>query len=393
VFRRQVVIASMVLVLSATAFALTKSGPAPAAPRAQLALTPSTEANARLRQDTSSAIRSAAWLARQNPQFFTIQIFADTDDYAIPAFTRRWKPAHPLARYQIKRHGEIWHFLTYGVFPSAAVARKALADLPQRARLFSPRVQPLSQVLARLHGVAGVDDAAGRGGDDGPAPAEYAISLYSAETVDELRQFAAENHISHSYYARAKNSDHPWVTLLQGHYASLQVARSQLESLPASVREFAWVKKMGSPNLELRSFESGAGRSGAAESAGDAADEDRRWLARQKRDDLAVLIATGDDQKRLRNAGSAVDSGDGLHVIAYSENGAKRYAAVLGGFPDYGAAQASLSRIKPRLPAMPVIITVGVLKDACHGDAGSIGLLRVHGPGNTRVAESTLAVH
>jgi len=391
VFRRQVVIASIVLVLSATAFALTKSNPAPATVREELALAAFPQTALRSSESTPSLIRSSAWLARQDPRFYTIQIFADTDDYAIPAFARQWKPAHPFARYQIKRHGEIWHFLTYGIFPTAAAARKALADLPQRVRLFSPRVQPLNQVLARLHGIAGtlVDPVASVGGADESAAAEYAISLYSAETVNELRQFAIENQIDDAYYARAKGSANSWVTLLKGHYASLQAARSDLGGLPESVREFAWVKKMGSPKLEVLSLDRGSGRVRLTGSANDSIKKDRQWLAAQKRDDLVVLVGIGKDRKRLSEAGSDPESGGNLHLVTYTENDAKRYAAVIGSFPDYGTAQETLSRIKSRSSESPVIITVGVLKDAYNGDAGSIGLLRGHDPGNTRVADST----
>ena len=391
-FRRQLVIASVVLALSATAFALTRNNPEPQASRAQTALDSVSPGPERSTATVSTPIRPAAWLARQDPRFFTVQIFADTDDYAIPAFTRQWQPDQPLARYQIKRHGELWHFLTYGVFPTAAAAGRAVAGLPRQIRLFSPRVQPLSRVIARLHGVGDADAAvaAGRNGETA-GPSVYAISLYSAETVAELRQFISENRIDDAYYARARDSADPWVTLLKGRYASLPEARRDLQALPAKVREYAWIKKLGSPNLQLLSFGDPHSPAGAADSAPDSLHADRRWLAARQRDDLLVLVTTGANRKHLLRVVAGMVPDSKIHLLDYSVGGARRYAAVIGGFPDYNAAQVALGRIRARAGVSPVMITAGVLKDAASGDAGSAGLLHAHDPAKTRVAQSAVA--
>ena len=390
-FRKQVATALIVLVLSATAFALTKSSPdIPASgsqdvsPSAPFGSVPPSRPEVK-----SPEIKSADWLAGQNAHSFTIQIFADTDGYVIPALIRQWTPKEPLIRYQIRHHGEMWHFLSYGVFPSADAARQAMAELPQSIGLFSPRVQPLRQVLARLHHTGDVaDPAPGRSAERTTKSKRYAISLYSAETVNELRQFAREHGIRNAYYARAKGSVDPWVTLLKGAYSTLIEAQSDLDALPKPVRAFAWVKNTGSPNLEILSFNENPGFSNNAKTVGDSTGKDRQWISRQSRDGLTVLLATGTDQRRLYRVSARLGLAGQVHLITYPDGETKRYAAVTGSFTDYAVAQKKLDRIRRRVSSLPVIVTFGVLKDASNGDGESVTFLQGHDLVKTRMAKS-----
>lgn len=382
--RRQIATAFIVLVISATAFALTKSI-TETSPSVANIPTPSKSAGVASKEPE---IRSAEWLAGKNKNGYTIQIFADTDDFAIPAFTRQWAPRRPVAHYQISHEGEIWHFLTYGVFNSAEAARAALVELPKAIRLFSPRIQPLNQVIARLRGVAEIASGATSMSDIEQNTGDFAISLYSAETIRELRQFVRDHGIDDAYFARAKEGGNPWVTLLKGRYPTLEEARLDLEALPDSVREYAWVKKLGSPNLEISTLDQTFDTASRVKTAGDTIKKDRLWVASQPRDSLTVLLATGSDRKALHRVGTRLGLADDVHLITYSGQGGVRYAAVAGSYSDYTGAQKNLDSVKHRISSSPIIITFGVLKDASSGDKESVDFMGDHDLVRTRVAKS-----
>lgn len=75
-------------------------------------------------------VRDSAWLLRQNPGHYTLQIAAFDKQSDLLAFARRYQGLQSLAYYQKKRLGQDWYSLLYGIFPSKSQAQQAMKQLP-----------------------------------------------------------------------------------------------------------------------------------------------------------------------------------------------------------------------------------------------------------------------
>lgn len=114
-----------------------QSMPAEAAPSA--AVTPALAADAVAQRED--------WIARQNPDAYTIQLFSVSDPEAVLAFIQ----AHPLgelAFFEFHREGYPWYSLIHGVYADAATAHAAAATLPAGLRLPQPWIRRLGDIQA-----------------------------------------------------------------------------------------------------------------------------------------------------------------------------------------------------------------------------------------------------
>ncbi|MCB1858789.1 MAG: SPOR domain-containing protein [Gammaproteobacteria bacterium] len=77
-------------------------------------------------------IRTEAWLLRQRPDHYTLQLIAVRDEKGIDQFIRRHQlRGGTVASFRSLRNGAPWFSVVSGVYPSRTEATEALAKLPQ----------------------------------------------------------------------------------------------------------------------------------------------------------------------------------------------------------------------------------------------------------------------
>ena len=91
-------------------------------------------------------IKREAWLLRQEPNHYALQLTASGNEHNIRAFIDRHKLSSKAAYYKSLRAGDDWYCLLYGTYPDYDQARQALAALPNPLRDSEPWIRPLSSV-------------------------------------------------------------------------------------------------------------------------------------------------------------------------------------------------------------------------------------------------------
>ncbi len=78
------------------------------------------------------AIRREAWLLKQRPGNYTLQLIGVKDERGVDEFIRRHGLKGKVASFRSMRGGKPWFSVVYGVYPSRGVAVAALKELPKQ---------------------------------------------------------------------------------------------------------------------------------------------------------------------------------------------------------------------------------------------------------------------
>jgi len=98
-------------------------------------------------------VQEIAWIRRQDPGHWTLQIAAGGDRTALQAQARRlaqdpdFAPGAEVAWFQTRRNGRDWYTLILGPYPTAQTAQTAVAALPPALQ----RRQPWARPFAAIH--------------------------------------------------------------------------------------------------------------------------------------------------------------------------------------------------------------------------------------------------
>ncbi|MBK8162790.1 MAG: outer membrane protein assembly factor BamD [Gammaproteobacteria bacterium] len=96
-----------------------------------------------------AGLHGADWIARQDPGAYTLQLFSVADAEALQRFVRR-HALPDLAWFETRRQGFPWFSLIHGVYPDAAGARAAAAELPAGLNLPQPWIRRMGEIQAFL---------------------------------------------------------------------------------------------------------------------------------------------------------------------------------------------------------------------------------------------------
>ncbi len=94
----------------------------------------------------SGVISGEKWIARRDPNRFTVQLLAGADEAALRLYARRNGMTSMSAIYRTLRNGQPWFALVHGDFASAADARTAVATLPEVWQQNSPWIRKFDDV-------------------------------------------------------------------------------------------------------------------------------------------------------------------------------------------------------------------------------------------------------
>jgi len=104
-------------------------------------------------EHAGNGINGAAWIAKQDPQRYTVQLIGAGNEAAVVQFIRNYHLG-PQAAYfaQVRNNGKPWYTVIYGSFADRQAARQALARLPaavDRAKPWIRRFDALQVQLGR----------------------------------------------------------------------------------------------------------------------------------------------------------------------------------------------------------------------------------------------------
>ena len=95
--------------------------------------------------------KGIAWVKKQDPTHFTIQLARSKDMQWILRLAASGDVKQTLIQYQARdKKGEEWHHLIYGSFPTRDAARAAIAQLPAAMRKWGPWIRPFGEVQKQL---------------------------------------------------------------------------------------------------------------------------------------------------------------------------------------------------------------------------------------------------
>jgi|GEM_PF-381995 len=98
------------------------------------------------KQPRPSGTLPSSWIKQQPADQYTIQLVSTVDSDTLTQFIKRHKLADQVAYYHKKVNGKTWHALVYGVYPSVAEARQAVAALPTALRNNKPWIQGIQTI-------------------------------------------------------------------------------------------------------------------------------------------------------------------------------------------------------------------------------------------------------
>jgi len=87
-----------------------------------------------------------AWLAAQNPAYYTLQLASSTRKSQIQKYYEENQLAGKGDYYVSRRSGEDWFSLVYGVYPTVGDAKAAIEELPSALNKWSPWVRSIKSV-------------------------------------------------------------------------------------------------------------------------------------------------------------------------------------------------------------------------------------------------------
>ena len=100
----------------------------------------------------STTVHTSAWLMRQDPHHYTVQVIVVRRRDALLRLFQRHHWAAPVAWFPVtgKRDRETLYALVYGVYPSREAAVRAAGTLPRALRSARPWVRSLASVQAAI---------------------------------------------------------------------------------------------------------------------------------------------------------------------------------------------------------------------------------------------------
>lgn len=90
--------------------------------------------------------KGVAWVMRQAPDRYTLQLFGTADRERMVAYVNRQPDIAEFALVTLERDGQPWYVVTYGVFTSPGAARTAARNLPNAIGRVDPWVRTFESV-------------------------------------------------------------------------------------------------------------------------------------------------------------------------------------------------------------------------------------------------------
>ncbi len=212
-----------------------------------------------------AGIRREAWLRRQDPNHYTVQLMGSSREADIATFVRRHRLKGELAYFRGLSQGKDWYSLVAGVYPDFQAANRAAAQLARKVPGISPWVRRIGNIRILLEDLESAPPETvspprlPRDEQDvawllEQNPRHYTVQLVAGRDRNTIRQFIrSHGPADNAVYFRTIREGRAWYALVYNSYRSRSEAAAALARLPRAWRKYRpWVRSFASIQQELR---------------------------------------------------------------------------------------------------------------------------------------------
>lgn len=91
-----------------------------------------------------------AWIARAEPEQYTLQLLSDTNEASVKRYVTRNIPAGQGDYFATERDGQVWYSVVYGIYESYAAAKQAAAGLPAALGERKPWIRKVGSIQKQM---------------------------------------------------------------------------------------------------------------------------------------------------------------------------------------------------------------------------------------------------
>jgi len=218
------------------------------------------------------------WIASQNPENFTMQLFGTYDRQNADAFIQQHKLRGDVGYFESSRNSKPWYSVVYGAYPDQSAAQAAAKSLPSSLGKVKPWIRRFDDIQASLNTarVAGAtkkpatavattktktsvaapksdaeDNAAWLWSQD---PSSFTLQLLGVRQQDSVQKFLRKysDLKGKTVYFHTQHDTREWYTVVYGVYPDKEQAQLAIKRLPAELQSASpWVRSFGSIHAEL----------------------------------------------------------------------------------------------------------------------------------------------
>ncbi len=207
-------------------------------------------------------LQDANWIAQQNANHFTLQVFATTNKKELNSFIRKHRLLQEkTAFYTHQRNGSLWYSLIYGDFSTRQQAKNVLNSLPDKVKIAQPWIRRYKSIQKMLidrgntthssHLLTLKEKQKKHNVNQWVLMQKdntYTIQLLASEQEKTMRQFLRQHQLQgKARYIYTQRQDKAWYIMLYGSYTSRKEATKAVQQLPSSLRSSSpWIRSMAS---------------------------------------------------------------------------------------------------------------------------------------------------
>jgi type IV pilus assembly protein PilF len=99
---------------------------------------------------TDDSFKRGNWVRAQDPQHYTVELFASQNELAMAYFRDQYDLSGELAYFAAQRRNATWYLLVLGSFPDRQQAEKVISRLPEELRNGAARVRRFGDIQQNL---------------------------------------------------------------------------------------------------------------------------------------------------------------------------------------------------------------------------------------------------
>ena len=231
---------------------------------------------------TNTTQFGSTWLAKQNPDHFTIQLLASHDLTSVQSFTKRNQLNTPYAIVKSKRQGKVWYLLITGSHTSKNLAQSASKQLAESIRGLKPWVRQFAHIQSLQAPSSSLKSPSAQSQAGSPTMAKIAVDTkpptsqnlaeneswlwtqdpghYTLQLMNSQQESGVKKYISQYklkgkavYYRSLRNGEVRYI-IIYGNYVNRDVARNAIKSLPKALQSNQpWARSFASVHSDLNS--------------------------------------------------------------------------------------------------------------------------------------------
>ena len=216
------------------------------------------------------------WVIDQNPENFTLQLFATHEKQNADGFIKQHQLSGDVAYFESIRNNKSWYSVVYGSYADQAAAKAAVQDLPASMKKIKPWVRRFDDIQASINAsrklvkkkssklvtqpVSGEKPSTNTPASADESwiwsqdPSNYTLQLLGARQTDSVQQFLRKYSSLNgkAVYFHTRHDSRDWYAVVYGVYTSREQAQQAIKRLPPELQsDSPWIRSFASIHAEL----------------------------------------------------------------------------------------------------------------------------------------------